>query len=169
MLSIASPSLFPGPLPDPEQPPPLPARPPVGMSLKELQIELITRLKRLDAPADLSDLSPDLLDGLADGWLAGLAEMPFPHCGRHTTEVQLPAGCAAATVNRFLDELPDLCILRAPEVVAIDRHGRAGAVRLDKARNLVRFETTLPRPPIRFGSLSAQVLKCSTGAARPQR
>jgi hypothetical protein len=169
MLPIASPPFFPGPLPDPDHPPPLPDRLPVGMSLKELQIELIARLKRLDGPGDLSDLSPELLDGLADGWLAGLAGKPFSPRGRHTTEVRLPAGCAAATVNRFLDELPDLRILRAPRVVAIDRHGQADAVRLDKARNLIRFETTRPRPPLRFGSAPVQVLECFTGAARPQR
>ncbi|MFX1679838.1 hypothetical protein PV762_11410 [Mitsuaria sp. CC2] len=94
--------------------------------------------------ADLRDLGAAMLDELPDGFLRGLMRLSRPPAPRDPLMVALPEGCAAATVNRFLRELPGTECLSAAGIVA-----QGGPVDLPTDTALRLFETTLPRPFLR--------------------
>lgn len=94
--------------------------------------------------ADLRDLRAAALDELPDGFLRELGKLTFPHPRHYPPMVALPEGCAAATVNRFLRELPGTECLSAAGIVA-----QGGPVDLPTDTALRLFETTLPRPFLR--------------------
>ncbi|RZI57392.1 MAG: hypothetical protein EOP37_20690 [Rubrivivax sp.] len=94
--------------------------------------------------ADLRDLGAAMLDELPDGFLRGLMRLSRPPATRDPLMVALPEGCAAATVNRFLRELPGTECLSAAGIVA-----QGGPVDLPTDTALRLFETTLPRPFLR--------------------
>lgn len=94
--------------------------------------------------ADLRDLRAAMLDELPDGFLRGLGKLSFPHPPHYPPLVALPEGCAAATVNRFLRELPGTECLSAADITP-----RGAPIHIPTDSTLRLFETTQGHPPLR--------------------
>ena len=106
---------------------------------------LLQRLTRAETVvADLRDLRAAALDELPDGFLCELGKLTLPHPRHYPPMVALPEGCTAATVNRFLRELPGTECLSAAGIVA-----QGGPVDIPTDTALRLFEATLPRPSLR--------------------
>lgn len=160
-MSFRLPPPFIGPLPDPEQAPPLPRLLPVGV-LFDVPPSMWLQTRMPTAPpleppsdlqpfkdafsllskggecADLRHLPADALAWLPDGWLTGLRKCvsgnPSGLSFRPPRCVALPVGCTASTVNRFLREL-EVEFLSAPGILADE------PVDLGPARRLRLFQS----------------------------
>lgn len=112
--------------------------------------------------ADLRDLGAAMVDELPDGFLRGLMQPAHPHppAPRDPPMVALPEGCAAATVNRFLREMPGTECLSA---AGIDPRGEPIHIPPDTALRL--FETTSPHPPLRNAGDVPVLLRTTPGAS----